>query len=81
MKANLAPVEHLGKFERLQLVEDLWDEFAAESAAETRPEVLDELERRAAWRDSHPDSSQSLAHLSRHISIQFRLIVIMRNFI
>ena len=54
MKTALSPVEHLGKFERLQLVEDLWDEFAAESAGEpageSRPEVLDELERRAAWR-------------------------------
>lgn len=35
--------EHLGKFERLQLVEDLWDEFAAESSYESRSEVLDEL--------------------------------------
>ncbi|MFM1980586.1 MAG: hypothetical protein RLZ68_1851, partial [Pseudomonadota bacterium] len=35
MKTALHPIEHLGKFERLQLVDDLWDEFASESASET----------------------------------------------
>ena len=35
MKAALQSVEHLGKFERLQLVEDLWDEFAGDTGPET----------------------------------------------
>lgn len=61
MKTALKPIEHLGRFERLQLVEDLWDEFASETDPETRAEVLDELERRAAWRDSHPEQGKSLA--------------------
>ncbi|MDO9195633.1 addiction module protein [Rhodoferax sp.] len=43
MKPALQPIAHLGRFERLQLVEDLWDEFAAETSTETQPEVLDEL--------------------------------------
>lgn len=70
MKPTLQPVEHLGKFERLQLVEDLWDEFAAESGSESRPEVLHELERRAAWRDAHLGQGKSLAQIAQSLGIR-----------
>jgi putative addiction module component (TIGR02574 family) len=70
MKSALQPIEHLGKFERLQLVEDLWDEFAGESAAETRQDVLDELERRAAWRDSHPNQGKSLSQIAVSLGVR-----------
>lgn len=70
MKTTLQPVEHLGKFERLQLVEDLWDQFAAEADAESRPEVLDELERRAAWRDSHVGQGKSLAQIAQALGLR-----------
>ena len=69
MKAALQPVKHLGKFERLQLVEDLWDEFASESAAETRPEVISELERRAAWRGNHPSQGKSLTQIAQALGV------------
>lgn len=69
MKPNLQPVAHLGRFERLQLVEDLWDEFAAETSLENRPEVLDELERRAVWRDAHPAQGKSLAQLVQALGV------------
>ena len=69
MKTALQPVEHLGKFERLQLVEDLWDEFASESAPETRIDVLDELKRRAAWRDSHPNQGKNLIQLAHSLGV------------
>jgi len=48
MRSALHPLEHLGKFERLQLVENLQDELANKSSPETRPEVLDEWQRHAA---------------------------------
>ncbi|MEY2860460.1 MAG: hypothetical protein RL392_918 [Pseudomonadota bacterium] len=70
MKTALQPIEHLGKFERLQLVEDLWDEFASESASETRQDVLDELERRAAWRDSHPNQGKSLSQIAVSLGVR-----------
>lgn len=70
MKSTLRPVEHLGKFERLLLVEDLWDEFATETEAETRPDVLDELERRAAWRDTHPGQGKSLAQIAQALGVR-----------
>ena len=70
MKPTLQAIEHLGRFERLQLVEDLWDEFAAETSMETRPEVLDELERRAAWRDRHPGQGKSLAEIAQSLGVR-----------
>ena len=70
MKPTLQPVEHLGKFERLQLVEDLWDQFAAEADSESRPQVLDELERRAAWRDFHAGQGKSLAQIAQALGLR-----------
>ncbi len=70
MKPTLQPVAHLGRFERLQLVEDLWDEFAAETSLENRPDVLDELESRASWREAHPDQGKSLAQLAQALGIR-----------
>jgi putative addiction module component (TIGR02574 family) len=70
MKSALQPIEHLGKFERLQLVEDLWDEFANESGPETRTEVLNELERRAVWRDNHPNQGKSLAQIAQALGVR-----------
>jgi putative addiction module component (TIGR02574 family) len=70
MKTALQPIEHLGRFERLQLVEDIWDEFASETDPETRSDVLDELERRAAWRDEHPDQGKSLAQIAQLLGVR-----------
>lgn len=70
MKSTLEPLQHLGKFERLQLVEDLWDEFAAEADSESRAEVLDELEHRAAWRDANPGQGKSLAQIAHSLGIR-----------
>ncbi len=60
----------LGKFERLQLVEDLWDRFAAEASPETDSTVLDELERRAKWRDAHPSQGKSLAQIATDLGVR-----------
>ena len=69
MKPNLQPVAHLGRFERLQLVEDLWDEFAAETSLEIRPDVLDELQRRAVWREVNPAQGKSLAEIALALGV------------
>ena len=70
MKPSLQPVAHLGRFERLQLVQDLWDEFAAETGIENRSDVLDELERRAIWRDAHPAQGKSLAQIAQALGVR-----------
>ena len=63
-------IDKLGKFERLQLVEDLWDRFAAESTPETDTVVLDELERRAHWRDRNTSQGKSLAEIAEGLGIR-----------
>ena len=70
MKPSLQPVAHLGRFERLQLVQDLWDEFAAETGLENRSDVLDELERRAAWRDAHPAPGKILTEIALSLGLR-----------
>lgn len=70
MKPSLQAVAHLGRFERLQLVQDLWDEFAAETGIENRADVLEELERRAAWRDAEPAQGKSLAPLAQALGVR-----------
>jgi putative addiction module component (TIGR02574 family) len=70
VKPSLQPVAHLGRFERLQLVEDLWDEFAAETGMETRPDVLDELENRAVWREAQPAQGKSLAQIAQALGVK-----------
>ena len=69
MTTALQSVAHLGKFERLQLVEDLWDDFAQHSDAETRPEVIEELQRRAGWRDNHPNQGKSIEQVAHVLGV------------
>ena len=70
MNPALQAIAHLGRFERLELVQDLWNEFAVETGLENRPEVLDELAYRASWRDAHPDQGQSLAQIAQRLGVQ-----------
>ncbi|MBK9444210.1 MAG: addiction module protein [Comamonadaceae bacterium] len=70
MNPTLQPLQHLGRFERLQLVEDLWDEFAAEAGLESRPKVLEELQRRVDWRDTHPGQGKSLVQIAQALGVR-----------
>lgn len=61
MNAILKSLDHLTVEEKLQLVEDLWDEIAEQKppvpvSQATRAEVM----RRAAWRDAHPGHGKTL---------------------
>ena len=49
---------------------DLWGEFFQVGDAETRPEVLDGLERRALWRDGHPGGSITLDQLAQALGVR-----------
>ena len=70
MNNALASIAHLGKFERLQLAETLWDEFASELSQEpTAPSVLAELERRAQWHDDNPGQAKTLAEIAKTLGI------------
>lgn len=70
MNTPAEQLDHLGKFERLQLVEDLWDRFAAESQPEPESAVLDELEQRAQWRDTHPGQGKTLGQIAQALGVR-----------
>jgi putative addiction module component (TIGR02574 family) len=60
MNSEFAPVFALGRAERLQLVEDLWDSIAQEEANPPVPEAkAEELRRRKARFAEHPASGRS----------------------
>jgi putative addiction module component (TIGR02574 family) len=60
MNAEFAPLFKLGRAERLQLVEDLWDSIAREDAAlPISDEKRDELRRRKEKFQQHPESGKS----------------------
>lgn len=66
MNNALDSIAHLGKLERLQLAEVLWDEFANTLSQEpVSQDVLTELERRAQWRDDHPGQDKTLAEIAK----------------
>lgn len=57
MNADYAALFQLGRAERIQLVEDLWDSIAREDAAvPVSDEKRDELHRRKARYQQHPAS-------------------------
>ena len=60
MKTEFAPLFKLGRAERLQLVEDLWDSIAREDATLPVTDLKrDELRRRKARLLSHPNSGRT----------------------
>lgn len=60
MNREFAPLFELGRAERLQLVEDLWDSIAKEdSPSPVSDEKRDELRRRKERFLQHPDSGKS----------------------
>jgi putative addiction module component (TIGR02574 family) len=70
MSISVDQIDQLGRFERLQLVEDLWGRFAAESIAEVDADVLDELERRARWCREHPAQGKTLPQIAESLGIR-----------
>ena len=60
MNAVLKSLSHLSVEEKLQLVEDLWDEIADEKKLPSSAAAQTEVLRRVAWRDSHPGPGKPL---------------------
>jgi len=70
MAITAEQIDRLGRFEQLQLAEDLWDRFAEQATPETDAEVLDELERRARWCREHPAQGKTLAQIAEQLGIR-----------
>jgi putative addiction module component (TIGR02574 family) len=71
MNAVLKNLTHLSTQEKIQLVEDLWDDISEQAditptSAAAREEVL----RRAAWRDANPGSGKSLSQIVSELGVR-----------
>lgn len=68
MKSEFASIFELGRAERLQLVEDLWDSIAQEDTSELPLSDLkrDELRRRKRRFLQHPQAGQSWEEVQRN---------------
>jgi putative addiction module component (TIGR02574 family) len=67
VKTEFAPLFKLGRAERLELVEDLWDSIAAEDAAlPVSDEKRAELHRRKEHFQQHPNSGRTWAEVKSH---------------
>ncbi len=71
MNAVLKNLTHLSTQEKIQLVEDLWDDISEQTditptSASAREEVL----RRAAWRDENPGSGKTLNQIISDLGVR-----------
>jgi putative addiction module component (TIGR02574 family) len=71
MNAVLKNLTHLSTQEKIQLVEDLWDDISEQTditptSAAAREEVL----RRAAWRDANPGSGKALSQIVAELGVR-----------
>ena len=72
MNTEFAPLFKLGRAERLQLVEDLWDSLAEEeSASPVSDEKRDELRRRKERYLQHPASGRTWEEIKQRARAQY----------
>jgi putative addiction module component (TIGR02574 family) len=70
MNAVLKSLNHLSVEEKLQLVEDLWDDIAAQKAIPISQATQTEVMKRAAWRDANPGHGKTLDQIILEIGIR-----------
>ncbi|TSA34804.1 MAG: addiction module protein [Verrucomicrobiaceae bacterium] len=71
MNTEFAPIFKLGRAERLQLVEDLWDSLAGEDDSTPVPDwKRDELRRRKEQYAQHPASGIAWADVKQRARVQ-----------
>ena len=70
MNAILKDLSHLGPYERLQLVEDLWDSIDQDTLPAMTDATYDELTRRAASADKHPEHNVSIEQIAVKLGVR-----------
>ena len=60
MNAVLKSLNHLSVEEKLQLVEDLWDDIAEQKTIPVSEATQLEVLKRASWRDANPGLGKTL---------------------
>ena len=70
MNAVLKSLNHLSVEEKLQLVEDLWDDIAEQKAIPVSQATQIEVMKRAAWRDAYPEHGKTLDQIILEVGIR-----------
>ena len=70
MNAILKDLSHLGPYERLQLVEDLWDSIDQDTLPAMTDATYDELAHRSAWADKHPGHNVSIEQIAVKLGVR-----------
>lgn len=70
MNAVLKDLAHLGTYEKLQLVEDLWDSIEQDEVPALSDEAHQELVRRAAWSDANPGFDKSIEQIAGKLGVR-----------
>ena len=70
MNAVLKSLNHLSVEEKLQLVEDLWDDIAEQKAIPVSQATQIEVMKRAAWRDANPGHGKTLDQIILEVGIR-----------
>lgn len=70
MNAILKDLSHLGPYERLQLVEDLWDSIDQDTLPAMTDATFNELTHRAAWTDANPSHEISIEQIAVKLGVR-----------
>jgi putative addiction module component (TIGR02574 family) len=70
MNAVLKSLAHLSVEEKLQLVEDLWDDIEQKSMPSVSEATQFEVMRRAAWRDANPGAGKTIDQIVAEIGVR-----------
>ena len=70
MNAVLKSLHHLSVEEKLQLVEDLWDDIDNTLMPPMSDALKLELDKRAAWSDANPGSAKSLQEIALSLGVK-----------
>ena len=70
MNAVLKSLNHLTVDEKLQLVEDLWDDIDKALMPPMSDALKQELDKRVAWADAHPGTGKSLDDIALSLGVK-----------
>lgn len=70
MNAVLKSLNHLSVEEKLQLVEDLWDDIDEALMPPMSDALKQELDRRGAWADANPGKGKSLDEIALALGVK-----------
>jgi putative addiction module component (TIGR02574 family) len=70
MNAILKEFSQLGKYEKFELIEQLWDSIDADENAPAMSDALHaELERRLAWSQENPGQSKTIEQIAAGLGV------------